>query len=529
MLYRRGVIFKMKYLTLVILCVLSILEASAENLAQVVIGNSGEPATLDPHKYNLRLEETLLNDLFLGLTTFNAKGEIVPGAAKSWTASEDGLTWTFTLRDDLKWSDGKALNAEDFVFSLRRLQDPKTAASLSYFLYMIKNAEAVNKGERPIESLGVHAKGSHTLIIELEKPYPYLLERLLYPTGFPVPKHAIEAFGDNWVKPKNWVSNGAFVLSDWSPQEHVQLEANDYFHEPVSIRSAKYLPVASEQSGFNRFRTGELHAIASFPAGEIEGFEKDGAAELRMSDLLSMIYLVFNTQAGPTKDVKIRQALSLAVDQDIITQKVLRNGSKSAFSFVPNLVSNYSEANLPHHQLSKSERKDQAIELLKSAGHDNDNPLRLKLHHAAGAENKKVNLAIMGMWNQIGVITSLQQSDLKTHFGTLRQNDFQVGWAGWIGENNAEHYLELLDSNIGDVNYGRYANSLFDQAINQARSELTIADRNTQLALAEKLAVADYPVVPLYTLKTRRLVHQKLKGWSENLRDVHQIRYLSWE
>ena len=529
MLYRRGVIFKMKYLTLIILTVLPILEVSAESPVQLIIGNSGEPATLDPHKYNLRLEETLLNDLFLGLTTFNAEGEIVPGAAKSWTVSEDGLTWTFTLRDDLKWSDGNALDADDFVFSLRRLQDPKTSASLSYFLYMIKNAEAVNKGEQTTDSLGVHAKGPHTLIIELEKPYPYLLERLLYPTGFPVPKHVIETFGDDWVKPEYWVSNGAFVLSDWSPQEHVQLAANEYFYDQVSIKSARYLPVASEQSGFNRFRTGELHAISSFPAGEIKRLEKNSPEELRMSDLLSMIYLVFNTQEGPTKDVRIRQALSLALDQDIITQKVLRNGSKSALSFVPNLVSNYSAANLPHHQLSKSERPDRAIELLKSAGYDDGNPLRLKLHHAAGAENKKVNLAIMGMWNQIGVITSLQQSDLKTHFGTLRQNDFQVGWAGWIGENNAEHYLELLDSNIGDVNYGRYTNSLFDQAINRARSESTIADRNAQLAIAEKLAVADYPVVPLYTIKTRRLVSQKLKGWSENLRDVHQIRYLSWE
>ncbi len=519
----------MKYLTLVILAGLCTLEVSAKSPAQLIIGNSGEPGTLDPHKYNLRLEETLLNDLFLGLTTFNAKGEIVPGAAKSWEVSKNGLIWKFTLRDDLKWSDGNPLQAEDFVYSFRRLQDPKTAASLSYFLYVIKNAEAVNKGEQPLDSLGVHANGPHTLIIELEKPYPYLLERLLYPTGFPVPKHTIEAFGDDWVKPKYWVSNGAFVLSDWSPQEHVQLVANDYFHDRVSIKSARYLPVASEQSGFNRFRTGELHAIASFPAGEIEHLKKNRIAELRMSDLLSMIYLVFNTQKGPTKDVRIRQALSLAIDQDTITQRVLRNGSKSAYSFVPALVSNYSAAKLPHHQLSKSERLDQAIELLKDAGYDDDNPLILKLHYAAGSENKKVNLAIMGMWNQIGVTTSLLQSDLKTHFGTLRQNDFQVGWAGWIGENNAEHYLELLDSTIGDVNYGRYNNSLFNQSINQARSVSKVADRNTQLAIAEQLAIKDYPVVPLYTLKTRRLVDQKLKGWSENLRDVHQIRYLSWE
>ena len=171
------------------------------------IGNAGEPQTLDPHRYN-RLEETLLNDLFMGLTTSGHR-RIVPGAAKSWQTSDDGLTWRFTLREDLQWSDGKALTAADFVYSFRRLQNPATAASLAYFMYMLKNASAINRGEAPIESLGVSAEGPYTLVIELEQPYPYLLERLLYPTAFPVPRHAIERFGDNWVKPANWVSNGA--------------------------------------------------------------------------------------------------------------------------------------------------------------------------------------------------------------------------------------------------------------------------------------------------------------------------------
>ena len=529
MLYRRGAMYKMKYLAATILFLASGFHAFSENQPQLIIGNSGEPATLDPHKYNLRLEETLLNDLFLGLTTFNAQGEITPGAAKSWNVSKDGLTWQFDLRRDLKWSDGHKLDAHDFVFSFRRLQDPETAASLSYFLYMIKNAEAINRGKKAPQSLGVRAKTPQTLIIELEKPYPYLLERLLYPTGFPVPKHTIEKFGEDWIKPENWVSNGAFRLTDWNPQEQITLEKNGYFHEEVSIQSARYVPVVSEQSGFNRFRTKELHAIASFPAGEIVNLQKSRPNDLRMSDLLSMIYLVFNTQQGPTKDLRVRKALSLAIDQDIITQKVLRNGSKSAFSFVPSLVSKYTPAKLPHLNLDKDERRNQAIKLLNSAGYNHETPLTLTLRHAAGAENKKVNLSIMGMWKRIGVNTSLQQSDLKTHFGALRQNDFQVAWAGWVGENNAEHYLELLDSTTGDVNYGRYHNPIFDKAMLLAKSESVLSERNARLSIAENLSIKDYPVVPLYTLKTRRLVDQRLNGWVENLRDVHQIRYLRWE
>ena len=176
MLYRRGAMYKMKYLAATILFLVSGFHAFSENQPQLIIGNSGEPATLDPHKYNLRLEETLLNDLFLGLTTFNAQGEITPGAAKSWNVSKDGLTWQFDLRRDLKWSDGNKLDAHDFVFSFRRLQDPETAASLSYFLYMIKNAEAINRGKKAPQSLGVRAKTPQTLIILSGDQFKQLME-----------------------------------------------------------------------------------------------------------------------------------------------------------------------------------------------------------------------------------------------------------------------------------------------------------------------------------------------------------------
>jgi len=519
----------MKLLIGLLLSFLFVASASSDNSKTLLIGNSGEPATLDPHKYNLRLEETLLNDLFLGLTTFNANGEIVPGAAESWETSDDGLTWRFFLREELKWSDGKNLTAEDFVYSFRRLLNPHTAASLSYFLYMIKNAELVNNAKKAPSSLGVYSEGPHVLVIELDQPYPYLLERLLYPTGFPVPKHVIENVGSDWVKPEHWVSNGAYVLEDWSPQEHVKMKSNPHFFDDVYIRSLKYIPVASEQSGFNRFRTGELDVIASFPAGKLEELRESNAKALRLSNLLSMMYLVFNTTKGPTQDQKIRKALSLSIDQRILTEKVLRNGHEPAFSFVPELVSNYSFKEVPHKNLPESERLAEAKTLLGDAGYTKDIPLKITLNYASGAENKKVSLAIMGMWKRIGVVASLQQSDLKTHFGKLRQNDFEVAWAGWVGENNAQHYLELLDSSIGDVNYGRYSNPSFDNAIKQARSTSDVNQRNQLLSKAEEVSTTEYPVVPLYTLKTRRLVNEKLKGWSENLRDMHQARYLRWE
>ncbi|TNF86012.1 MAG: peptide ABC transporter substrate-binding protein, partial [Gammaproteobacteria bacterium] len=301
----------------------------------LLLGNGGEPQTLDPHRYNLRLEETILSDLFLGLTAMDARGNIGPGAAESWQVSEDGLVWTFTLRRDLKWSDGKALNAHDFVYAFRRLLDPATAASLAYFMYPLLNARAINSGALPVTAVGAEASDDHTLVLTLEEPYPYLPERLLYPTGFPVPEHVISKAGDDWVKAEHWVSNGAYMLEEWRPQSHVALTANPHFFEPVAIRTARYLPLANEQNAYNRYRAGEAHAIGGFPSNELEHVRETMPEHLRVSPLLSMIYLVFNTTAPPFDDARVREALALVVQPAVLTDKVQRTGNFPAQSFVP--------------------------------------------------------------------------------------------------------------------------------------------------------------------------------------------------
>ena len=453
------------------------------------IGLPGEPETLDPHRYNLRLEETLLNDLFLGLTTFNAQGEIVPGAAKSWETSADGLTWTFHLRHDLKWSDGRDLDAHDFVYAYRRLQDPNTAASLAYFMYMLENAEAINAGNKPITDLGVAAVDTHTLQLRLEKPYPFLLERLLYPTAFPVPKHVIEAYGNQWTKPEHWVSNGAYTLEDWVPRAHIAMQANTTFIDPASIEHVRYIPVTSEQTAYNRYRSDEVDAINSFPIGELESLK--GTPDLRQSDLLSMMYLVFNTAEGPLGDPRVRQALSVVIDQRILTDKVLRSGNKPAYSFAPSLISDYQPFELPHKDKRLSERQGKARELLSEAGYPEG--FTLTLRHVSNLEIKKISLAISGMWKSIGVSATLQQADIRGHFAALRGGDFEVAWAAWVGENNAEHYLSLLQSDIGNVNYGRFSNNSFDEKMREVQLEKDAAKRNELLRAAEEIATQYYP------------------------------------
>ena len=489
------------------------------------MGNSGEPGTLDPHRYNLRLEETLLNDLFMGLTTFSAEGEIIPGAAESWSVSEDGLLWRFKLRPDLLWSDGTPLTADDFVYSLRRLLDPNTAASLAYFMYMLKNAEAVNKDELPVTALGVRSADRHTLIMELHAPYPFLPERLLYPTAFPVPKHVIDKVGEAWTKPAHWVSNGAYTLADWQPQAYVELAQNPNFFAPAQIQRARYLPLANEQAAYNRYRNGELHAIASFPASEISNAHKNYSTSLRQAPLLSMMYLVFNTRQPPFDDARVRTALASVIDQDILTDKILRSGASAANGFTPAAINDYQHPQTDPNG-TPTQLLQRAQQLLTDAGYDTNDPLRITLRHVSSNEVKKVNLAIAGMWRQLGVITELQQSTMNAHFADLRQGAFDVAWAGWIGENNAEHYLSLLASDVGDVNYGAYHSAEFDRLINLARNQADIAKRNQLLQQAEAVVLRDAPVVPLYSLASRRLVNPNLRGWYDNARDIHPLRYL---
>ena len=497
--------------------------AASAHAAELHIGNGGEPLTLDPHRYNLNLEEKILADLFEGLTAHDADGRVVPGAAKSWNVSEDGLTWTFQLREDARWSDGVSVTASDFVFSFRRLLDPSTAASLAYFLYAIDGAASVNAGEKPLEELAVRALGTHVLEIRLLEPFPFFAERLIYPTGYPVPKHVVEELGDDWVKPGNMVTNGAFVLSEWQPQGFVRAEKNPHFRDAANVRldAVTYYPTADRNAAYNRYRNGELDIIGDFPPGEIGWLEREMADHIHLSPLLSIMYLVFNVTEPPFDDPRVRRALALAIDREILTGRVLESGEVPSASFVPPMVANYSSAVAPRGVDQEGARR-----LLAEAGYGNDTPLRVTLRYIAGADSKKVQVAIAAMWKAIGVETALHHAELNAHFAELRQGNFEVAQAGWFGENNPEHYLELLMSTTGDVNYGRFANAEVDDLMAEAKRTADLDERLSLLRQAEVAALDLDPVVPLYAVTIRSLVNPRITGWRTNAKNVHPARYL---
>ena len=497
--------------------------AASANAAQIRIGNGGEPLTLDPHRYNLNLEEKILADLFEGLTAHDADGRIVPGAAESWTTSEDGLIWTFRLREDARWSDDVPVTAADFVFSFRRLLDPATAASLAYFLYAIDGAAAVNAGKAPVDELAVRALDTHTLEIRLTEPFPFLAERLIYPTGYPVPKHVVEELGNDWVKPGNMVTNGAFVLGEWQPQGFVRAKKNPHFRDAANVRldTVTYYPTADRNAAFNRYRSGELDIIGDFPPGEIDWLSREMPGHVHISPLLSIMYLVFNVTESPFDDPRVRRALALALDRELIAGRVLESGEVPSASFVPPMVAAYTS-----DVAARTPDPDAARRLLAEAGYGEDNPLSITLRYIAGADSKKVQVAIAAMWKSIGVETALHHAELNAHFAELRQGNFQVAQAGWFGENNPEHYLELLMSATGDVNYGRFADAQVDALMARAKRTARLDERLGLLRQAEAAALELDPVVPLYAVTIRSLVNPRVTGWRTNARNVHPARYL---
>ncbi|MCY4094482.1 MAG: peptide ABC transporter substrate-binding protein [Gammaproteobacteria bacterium] len=491
----------------------------------LTIGNSAEPGTLDPHRYFANAEEHILKDLFLGLTTMGPRGEILPGLATSWKTSEDGLQWRFELNPDATWSDSQPLTAKDFVYGLRRHQDPQTASPLAHFLYCIKNAESINRGHLAPDQLGVSIEDEHTLVIDLEQPFPFLLERLLYPIAYPIPEHTVKKHGDAWVKAENWVSNGPYVLNEWRPREYVELRRNAHFifaHEAI-IGTVRYYPFQEPATAYNRFVAGDMDIVHGYPHTLVSRVLQERPNEVQNAPLQSIMYLVINTREKPFDDARVRAALAAAISRNRITDQVLAAGEIPSETLSPPLVSGQMS-----HGPDAESSVERAIALLTEAGFDESQPLGVTLRYISGAENKRVYVAIAAMWKDAGINTTLHHTNLATHFSDLQNGDFEVAQAGWFGENNPEHYIELLWSKIGPANYGRYQSAKFDALFEEARKTADLQSRLEMLTSAEEIALEDFPVIPLYVTMTLNLVKTHVGGWQRNGRNLHPVRFMHW-
>ena len=333
-------------------------------------GAAGDAATLDPQKTSTVPESDILLDLFECLVSYNSKGELTPGAAQSWTISDDGLVYTFKLRD-AKWSNGDKLRAGDFVFSLRRVVDPATGSQYSNLFYPIKNAEGINKNKQDPATLGVKALDDSTLEIRLERPTPYMLGLLAHQTAAPVEQANVEKFGADFVRAGNLVSNGAFKLVEFTPNDHTVLARNENFHDAANVKLDKeiFFPLEDRAAALRRFQAGEIDSYTDVPADQVKFIRANLKDQFRLSPYLGTYYFAINTRKPPFDDVRVRQALSMVIDREFLAEQIWGGTMIPGYSLIPPGVANYGEpAMMAWKDWSPIEREDKAKALLKEAG-----------------------------------------------------------------------------------------------------------------------------------------------------------------
>lgn len=493
-------------------------------------GNDAEPDTLDPHLASATYEFAIVGDLFLGLMTENAAADQILGAAEDYHVSQDGLTHTFRIRDHC-WSDGVPVTADDFVWSFRRVLDPRTASEYASALYPILNAEAVNAKRLPPQALGVRALDSRTLEICFGVQVPYATQLLAQTCTFPVPRHVIDKYGESWTRPGIMVGNGPYVLTEWVPNDHIVIEKNPRFYDAdrIRIQRAHIHPTQDYAAALTRFRAGELDIDVDVPSQDIGWVERNLPGVMHVAPYMLSDYVLFNVKAKPVDDLRVRTALSLAIDRETIARRVMGAGEAAAYAFVPPHMPNYPESvGLRFRELGKEERYAEAKRLLAEAGYGPARPLAFdfNIHNITTA--RMVSVALQSMWKAIGAEVRIVPSDEKDHYNLLLNREFSVAWAAWAADYlDARNFLMLFQSQAFAFNNGAYANPQFDALFARSDYIADAAARGQCLAKAEQIMLDDAAIAPVFFGVTRTLVAPQVRGWVANSVNVHRTRWLS--
>jgi len=469
-------------------------------------GNGSEIQTLDPHKAEGVPSSNVHRDLYEGLTLEARDGSIIPGGAESWEISDDGLIYTFKIRKNGRWSDGSPVTAKDFAYGLQRSVNPATGSKYSQILAPVKNAEEIIAGTMPVESLGAEAIDDYTLKITLNGPTPYFLGLL------------------NHARAGKLISNGAFTLTEWVVQSHLDVERNPYYwdNENNAIDKVRFFPIEDQSTELKRYRAGELDMTYDMPFEQFKWVKENLYDEFIVAPYLGIYYYGFNLTKPPFKDnLELRRALSLAVDRNILTEKVLGTGHIPFYSWVPEGVLNYTNAKPPEHSLSKAEREALAKELFQQAGYGEDNPLQVEVRYNTSENHKKIAVAIAAMWKQVlGVKTELVNEEWKVFLENRKQKQVtQVFRAGWIGDYaDPFSFLELMHSTHG-INDPGYNNPVYDDLLAQISAEGDPQRRRELMEKAEAEFLKDYAVMPIYSYVQPRIVKTHVGGYQPNILD----------
>ncbi len=493
-------------------------------------GNGPEPTTLDLHRGSEVNAQNVLTDLYEGLVAFAADGRIVPGMAERWDVSADGLTWTFRLRDGLRWSNGDVLDAPQFVASMQRALDPETAAPLASLFAAVRNAPAVMRGEQPASTLGLRAPDARTVVIELTQPTA-LLERLVLPIAAPIHLPSLRQYGAQHTRPGHHVGNGAYRLVEWTPQASLLLERNPRFHAAadVAIERVRFHVTEDANTEQKRFVAGDLDLTEVVPPGRLDRLRERFGSQLRISPYLGSFYLGCNLRRAPfAAQPQLRRALSLAIDRDLLTRYITALGETPAYTLVPPAMFGEFAVASPDAAMAQAERGAEARRLYAEAGYSRDAPLEVELRYNTSTPHRRLALAVAAMWReQLGVRTHLVNEEWKVFVQNRRIGRLtEVFRGGWIADvDDPLSFLEAFDG-PSPTNWTGYEDATYSRLLATARATPDAALRLRRYAEAEAMLMRSQPILPIYFYVSKHLVRDNVEGYVANPLDRHPSRWM---
>lgn len=488
-------------------------------LQRMVINNGSEVASLDPHKVEGTPESNIILNLLEGLVSTDANGHLAPAVAENWE-NTDYQTWTFHLRPGAVWSDGSPVTAQDFVYSWQRLADPKTGSPYaSYLQYArIEHIDAILAGKKPPESLGVSAIDEKTLKVTLSEPVPYFVSMLSHTSMKPVKQSVVEKFGDKWTLPQNYVGNGAYRLSEWVVNERIVLVRSPSYwnNNKTVIEQATFLPLSSEVSDINRYRSGEIDITNSaIPPNLYAKMKREIPEQLHVNPYLCTFYYEINNQRAPFTDERVRAAVKLTLDRDIIANKIMGQGQIPAYSFTPTFTEGGNFSQPEWAGWTQEKRNEEAKKLLSQAGFTAEKPLKFTLLYNTSDQNKQQAIAAASMWKKnLGAQVTLQNQEWKTSLQSRHEGQFDVARATWCGDyNEPSAFLNMLLSNSSNNTFF-YKSPAFDALMASTLQAPDAAARSAIYQQAETLLDKDSALVPVYYRVSARLVKPTVGGFT---------------
>ncbi|MCQ9327171.1 ABC transporter substrate-binding protein [Neisseria dentiae] len=494
--------------------------ASAPTADTVTRNNVTEPQSLDPHQITGVPEINVVRDLLEGLVETDGKGAVIPAAAESWE-SGDNKVWTFKLREGLKWSNGEPLTAEDFVYSWRRLVDPKTASQYATYLQAakIENIDEILKGEKSPDTLGVKAVDPQTLQITLTAAVPYFPQMLYHAATKPVHRATVEKHGVKWTQPENFVGNGPYVMKNWVVNERIELEKNPQYRDAANVKINKvvFLPIGSQTDDVARYEAGEVDITDALPPEMYAKLQEKYPQELKRSPYLCTYYFEINNQKAPFDDVRVRKALSLALDRETIAAKVLGRGEEPAYNLTRAGTAGFVPYVPEWSKLDQAARVAEAKKLLAEAGYSESKPLTFSFLYNTSEQHKKIAVAAASMWQQaLGFVkVNLENQEWKTYLDSRRNGNYQIARASWCGDyNEPSTFLNTLQS-ANSSNRAFYKNADYDALLAKTlQADIDDKERTRLYTQAEAQIDKDSAVIPVYGYVNSRLVKPHIGGYS---------------